>query len=82
MGDIEADELRATQRAGEADQKEGAVPQAWQIIAANLYQPPHFHGGQRRGSPGRLTIGARDPARRLADGGCPEDAWRSGMPGR
>jgi hypothetical protein len=36
VGDIEADELRATQRAGKANQKEGAVPQACQIIAANL----------------------------------------------
>jgi len=37
VGDIEADDFGAPQRAGEADQKDGAVPQACQIIAANLF---------------------------------------------
>ena len=63
MGDIEADQLGAAQRTREADQQQGAVPKAGEIVAANLDQQPDLPRGQRAdrraGSPWVRDCGAQ-----------------------
>ena len=62
MGGIKADEFRAPQRTGKADQKEGAVAQACEVVATDLDQLFDLGGGQRSRPPCRLAVGARDTA--------------------
>ena len=69
MGRIKADKLGASQRPGETDQNEGAIPKSRQIIAADtpFDQPPDLGRGQSGGAPGQFATGARAAAQRLAD---------------
>ena len=69
--DVEADQFGPAQRAGEAEQEKGAIPEAGEVGAAGRDQAFDLLGGERRRSPRGLTMGARDTTQGLADGRVP-----------
>ena len=87
MLDIDADQFGASERAGEAEQDEGAVTQPRQIGATDRDKPLDVGRGQGSRASGRLAVPARDPTERFPDSrmlcveGMPGDPMRAGNGG-